>query len=341
MDVLKYASLVTLTLQKTVLDISMKYARTRPGDMFLTGTAVLMAEVAKLSMCLFLVFIFPNEGGRDFKKFSTLLYRTIIVNKVDTMKVCVPSLLYLIQNNLLYIGVEHLNVVTFQITCQTKIFTTAIFSVLLLKRNLSKTQWLSLLFLSLGVALVNMPNDNKSEGSEEYANNDKSPLIGFSSVLMAMVLSGLAGVYFEKILKGSADISVWMRNIQLSLLSIPLGILMSFTEHYDDIKEKGFFFGYDLFVVYVILINAFGGVLVGVVIKYADMIIKGFSFSISIVLTCLVSIAFFGFEISPQIMIGACFVFGSTFLYSYQPKKEKLQEPKKATEITQDKNELV
>ena len=338
MDVLKYASLVTLTLQKTVLDISMKYARSRPGDKFLTGTAVLMAEVAKLTMCLFLVFIFPNEGGRDFKKFSTILYRTIIVNKFDTLKVCVPSLLYLIQNNLLYIGVEHLNVVTFQITCQTKIFTTAIFSVLLLKRHLSKTQWLSLLFLSIGVALVNMPNDNESKELEE--NHNKSSLIGFSSVLMAMVLSGLAGVYFEKILKGSADISVWMRNIQLSLLSIPLGMLMSFTEHYDDIMEKGFFFGYDLFVVYVILINAFGGILVGVVIKYADMIIKGFSFSISIVLTCLVSTAFFEFEISQKIVIGACFVFGSTFLYSYQPKKEKIPEPTKAAEITPNGNEL-
>merc|ERR1711894_611597 len=103
--------------------------------------------------------------------------------------------------------------------------------------------------------------------------------------------------------------------------------------------EKGFFFGYDLLVVYVILINAFGGILVGVVIKYADMIIKGFSFSISIVLTCLVSTAFFEFEISQKIVIGACFVFGSTFLYSYQPKKEKIPEPTKAAEITPNGNE--
>lgn len=331
MEVLKYASLVALTLQKTILDLSMKYARSREGDIFMIGTAVLMAEVAKLIMCLTLVFIFPKEGGRDFKKFGTLLYRTIIVNKMDTLKVCVPSFLYLIQNNLLYVGVEHLNVVPFQITCQTKIFTTAIFSVLILKRQLRTTQWLSLLLLSLGVALVNMPDYDKTQDLQSDNSNKRNLIIGFSSVLMAMVLSGLAGVYFEKILKGS-DVSVWMRNVQLSLLSLPLGLIMSLTEHYEDIKVKGFFFGYDLFVVYLILFNAMGGILVGVVVKYADMIIKGFAFSISIVLTCLVSIVFFDFEITRLIIVGACLVFGSTFLYGYQPKTTIMKEQKQDTE---------
>lgn len=35
---LKYVSLVTLTLQNAVLGLSMRYARTRSGDMFLSST---------------------------------------------------------------------------------------------------------------------------------------------------------------------------------------------------------------------------------------------------------------------------------------------------------------
>ena len=38
--------------------------------------------------------------------------------------------------------------------------------------------------------------------------------------------------------------------------------------------EKGFFYGYDLFVVYLVALNATGGLLVAVVVKYADNILK-------------------------------------------------------------------
>ena len=41
-----------------------------------------------------------------------------------------------------------------QVTYQLKILTTALFSVLMLRRSLSKLQWLSLLLLFTGVAIV-------------------------------------------------------------------------------------------------------------------------------------------------------------------------------------------
>ena len=53
---LKYLSLVTLTAQNAILGLSMRYSRTRPGDLFLTTTTVLMAECVKFLTCLFLVY---------------------------------------------------------------------------------------------------------------------------------------------------------------------------------------------------------------------------------------------------------------------------------------------
>ena len=58
---LKYASLVTLTAQNTALGLSMRYARTRGGPMFFAATAVLLAEIHKLLICLFLVYIGNDE----------------------------------------------------------------------------------------------------------------------------------------------------------------------------------------------------------------------------------------------------------------------------------------
>lgn len=71
-----------------------------------------MTEIIKLTVCLVIVFI---EQKGSIKKLGATLYNIIFERKIDTLKVCVPSLLYVIQNNLAYLAVSHLNVVTYQV----------------------------------------------------------------------------------------------------------------------------------------------------------------------------------------------------------------------------------
>ena len=321
---LKYMSLLTLTFRNVILALSMRYSRTRLGDMFFEGTAVLMAEVVKLLTCMFLVYRSPEEGAGSFKKFTDILYKTIILNKLDTLKVCVPSFIYLIMNNLNYVAAEHLDVPTYETTYQLKTLTAAVLSVLILKKRLIKTQWLSLVLSVVGVALVQLSDAKETKVTE--LTHQQNRLLGFGAALSASVLSGIAGVYFEKILKEST-VSVWMRNIQLSLLAVPLGIFVSFFKHSEGIFEYGFFHGYDLFVIYLVMLNAMGGLLVAVVVKYADNILKGFATSLAIIITCIVSVFLFGFSISLQFSVGAALVIGSIFMYGYKPKPSTLQLP--------------
>lgn len=49
---LKYVSLITLTVQNALLGLSMRYARTREGDMFLSSTGILIL----LWLCAELLF---------------------------------------------------------------------------------------------------------------------------------------------------------------------------------------------------------------------------------------------------------------------------------------------
>ena len=137
----------------------------------------------------------------------------------------VPSAVYLIQNNLLYVAASNLDVATYQITYQLKILTTAMFAVTMLNKKLISTQWLSLLILIAGVAMVQLSDVKESKSSANMA--EQSKVVGFTAALSACCLSGFAGVYFEKILKGS-DVSVWMRNVQLALLSVPMGLITSY-----------------------------------------------------------------------------------------------------------------
>jgi UDP-sugar transporter A1/2/3 len=194
--------------------------------------------------------------------------------------------------------------------------TTAFFAVVILKRSLLRIQWGALLILLIGVILVQLAHSERKIGSSGI---DQNQLVGFSAALAACFLSGFAGIYFEKILKGS-QISIWMRNLQLSFLSLPIGFL---TCHLNDgkiIQNQGFFFGYDWFVVYLIILQACGGLIVAMVVKHADNILKGFATSLAIVISCIASIYLFDFELTFQFSIGAIFVICSIFMYSHQPK---------------------
>lgn len=191
------------------------------------------------------------------------------------------------------------------------------FSVFILKRTLLKTQWSSLVTLIIGVVLVQLAQSDDS--TKVSSGVEQNRFLGFSAALFACMLSGFAGVYFEKILKGS-DVTVWMRNVQLSLCSIPFGLLTCFISDGDIIKKQGFFFGYDGFIRYLIVLQAGGGLLVAVVVKYADNILKGFATSLAIVISCVASIYLFNFNLTLQFTIGAILVIFSIFLYGYTPK---------------------
>ncbi|KAK3875679.1 hypothetical protein Pcinc_016052 [Petrolisthes cinctipes] len=310
---LKYVSLVTLTVQNSAVALSMRYARTRSGDMFIASTAVVMAEFVKLLASLFLVY--KQEGS--IQHWFMALHTQVWQQKMDTLKVCVPSFIYLIQNNLLYVSASNLDAATYQVTYQMKILTTAMFAVLILRKQLRGTQWLALLLLTAGVALVQLSaSDGKSGAAEENQNR----LLGCAAAIAACCCSGFAGIYFEKILKGS-EVSVWVRNVQLSFLSLPLGVATAMVSDGSEIIEKGFLFAYDGFVWYLVVLNAVGGLLVAMVVKYADNILKGFATSLAIVISTVASVFFFGFVLTFQFLVGTALVMASIFLYSHEPSK--------------------
>nr|XP_023015881.1 UDP-galactose/UDP-N-acetylglucosamine transporter srf-3 [Leptinotarsa decemlineata] len=284
--------------------------------------AVLMSEVVKLVTCIVLVYL---ESGGIVKLFEAI-NKQIIRQPVDTLKICVPSFVYLVQNNLLYVSASHLDAATYQVTYQLKILTTAMFSVFILKRELLRTQWFSLLTLIVGVVLVQLA---QSDDKQTVTNgHEQNHLVGFMAALAACCLSGFAGVYFEKMLKGS-DVTVWMRNVQLSFCSIPFGLISCYAYDGAKIREQGFFFGYDKFVNYLIVLQACGGLIVAVVVKYADNILKGFATSLAIVISCVASMYIFDFELSLQFALGAAFVIFSIFLYGHTPKKPVMAGPYK------------
>lgn len=306
---LKQLSLVLLTLQNALLILVMRYTRTRKGDMYFATTAVVLSEGLKVLTSL--MILAAQEG--TFTKLMCYLRDNIWRQPLDCLKVSVPAFIYTLQNNLLYIALSNLDAATFQVSYQLKILTTALFSVLMLKKKLSPQQWSSLVILFVGVALVQFrPEDSKSS---KTATTDQRPSVGLFAVILSCFMSGFAGVYFEKILKGTKQ-SLWLRNVQLGSMSVIIGLITMEIKDGPKIQERGFFFGYDYVVWIVIVFQSLGGLLVAVVVKYADNILKGFATSAAIVLSCIASIYLFDFKLSFPFTTGAFLVIISVYIYS-------------------------
>ena len=146
------------------------------------------------------------------------------------------------------------------------------------------------------------------------SSQDQNHLLGLTAVVISCLSSGFAGVYFEKMLKGS-DTSVWMRNVQLGIFGSTTALISLVAKDGSAIAAKGFFFGYTPLVVFVVVQQAVGGLIVAVVVRYADNILKGFSTSLSIIISCIASIFLFGFVVTLTFFIGAVLVIVSIYMY--------------------------
>ena len=165
--------------------------------------------------------------------------------------------------------------------------------------------------------MVQLQHTSSKTSSNSYATS-QNPILGVVVVLTASLMSGFGGVYFEKLLKNSPK-NVWIRNIQLSTYGVVFGLITVFGSERKAVMTKGFLFGYDYLVWAVIIIQSVGGLLVAVVIKYADNILKGFATSVAIILAALISVILFHFQPEMYFIVGASLVVTATILYSKFP----------------------
>lgn len=308
-----------LTLQATCYFSLLRYSRTRPNKMYFASTAVFLAEVIKLLVTLVVIFL----QRRNVKEFGSFLLDNFLINPLDTLKLSVPSVLYIVQNNLVYIAMTHLESTTFQITNQLKIISTAIFSVALLNKQLTRIKWISLILLSIGVTMVqvdshtSVPQPNILTNTDSTSvNKEQSMILGLVSVLAASLVSGFAGVYMEKIFKGQRQTSFWVSNAQLYTFGIFLGLIGVIYQDGVEIAKMGFFHGYDFVVCLVVVFASAGGIIVSLILKYASCITKGFATSCAIVLSSIVSLYVFDFVPSILFVVGAVSVIAAVMMYS-------------------------
>lgn len=308
---MKWVSLVALTFQTSWQVFVIKYARAS-GTKYLNTVVVLLSEILKVVLSFLLITL---EEGSLSKSFNVVIgsYRR---ERLEALKLGVPAIAYAIQNNLIFYSLDKLNAAVQQVTYQLKILTAAALGVALLGKSLGLTKWMSLLLLVVGVSVVQWPKDADLSTDVANAEIHSGAIMGLLAVLVACFVSGFAGVYIEKLLKQSTS-SVWVRNFQLGIFGAIVAFGGAMAQDGQQILHAGLFQGFNWRVVLAVFTHASGGLLVAVVLKFADNILRQFSTAISIVITSAGS-ALVLRDFSPDLkfVTGAFFTVLATFMYN-------------------------
>lgn len=314
-EFLKWLSLFIFTLQNAAFVLLMRASKVLTPTHYNSAVAVLVTEVLKLPFsCALLCFEKSSLTGA-----CSQLSADICGQPLDTLKIAVPALLYTVQNNALFIAVGHLEAAVFQVTYQLKTLTTAVLTVAMLGRSLTAHQWVALVLLTGGAALVQEPKKSNPSIRADGSSGASALVVGITATVIACVCSSVASVYLEKILVESKP-SVWVRNVQLCIFTIPIAWVGTLMVEDKYMKEDGTpLHGFNAIVWAAILTNAAGGMLVATVMKYAGNILRNFAQACAIIVGGLGSWFLFGFQITMPFVVGVGLVILSIFLYGSKP----------------------
>ena len=326
-----------MTAQNTSVVLVSRYTRVGVSneDLYNINDIVMITEVGKLVLAAALEYRITN--GQLVRS----IRENIFEQPLDFFRILIPSLLYLMQNSMLYIAISNLTAPMFQVTYQCKLLTTAIVSVVMLQRRYNMKQWICLTVLGLGVAVVVL---GASEGGKKVSSSDggkgdianaQNLFTGLVAVTIACLCSAFAGVYFEKVLKHStndggqarAPVSMWMRNVQMAFFSICIAMMNMYREYGDrgytgetdgdnNPIPKPFMHGFTAWAWVIVALQAGGGMLVAAVIKYADNVLKGMATGVSVATGTFFSMFLFGTTLSMQFGIGSMMILVSVYFFS-------------------------
>ena len=315
-------SLVALVVQNATVVLMTRSAA--QWKQYHTSTLVLNQELLKMLFCLAL-FAHERKVASAEAYVAAL---TGILNERSVLKLAVPAGLFTLQNFLLFVSLEHLDVMTFQVLSQTKLLSAALFTVWLLDRRISNWQWVSLVVLAGGVLLAQYDTTGSRKHTPPNPGTGNAPsfILGAISCVLSGLSSSFAGVYFEKVVKTTPP-SLAVRNIQLGVFAIPMAIFSCLVL---DVRRGGFHYwqGYSPFILALVTVHAAGGLLVAVVVKYADNILKGFATALAIVVSGVFASLFWSYSPTKAFLVGCSLVMASIVLYQYtEPPRAKPAAP--------------
>lgn len=267
----------------------------------------------------------------------------------------VPAFIYVLQNYLNQTAVVLLDGVTFNVLNQTKIIWTAALVYWMLGRAQSRVQVLALAILCAAAVVMTLPtsasasahgssNDSEGDSESRELEADAAFISGVYQALTAAVLSALAGTIIQRALQMQKR-NAYMVTIELSVLgqltlaAWALGsslwppasepkahsgavVTDSLLNGTGERAAPGMWAGWTPMTFVALLCQAFGGVMVGFVIKHCGNVQKSFAVVLGMLISAGLEHVCNGKPFGVEMVAAVGMVALSTFLYVSNPPKD-------------------
>jgi len=215
------------------------------------------------------------------------------------------AILYTVNNQLTFFSLEIVDPGTFTLAKSLAPYIVALM-LRVLGQRLNELQWVCVLLQCICIA-VSQYDACKARGLV--------PMHGYMLVAVATCITAVSSVWNQKVVKGF-NVPV---NLQNSLLYVFGLAIASFsyavTPTRAGTEPKGFFEGYTPLALLLVLFQAFHGLAVTLVYKYADAIVKNFANSAVMAILVIISANFFDVPTTLHSWLGVAGVLVTTYAY--------------------------
>lgn len=261
------------------------------------------AVAGTFQIVLFAIFIWAEEGSLAALRQNVVKH--IVMDVKTTFKMSLPPILLILSSELLRISSDPLPVQS-QSANNYLIIGVLIFAVLVLKKKFYLSQALAIYLVAKG--LDQFPAENNLWIDEQTATTPINTFFGHFTIMWAILCYGLSYVVLELILK-SSEVSLWIRGIQMNLFTVPLYLIMSFTE--DRSSEIGFFENFNLIACFFIVFTIAQRMMELFVIKVVDSVYRCLALA-----TALVIIGIIRNPFTDALKLGSGLVLAGACLYA-------------------------
>lgn len=261
------------------------------------GAAAALAEAAKVSLA-FALFLLLEERKKI---------------RVD-LKYVVPSALITTQSIILATVYQQMENIVFQLCFQSRILFVFAISLVVFRRKYSVLQYLAQAFLVAGLVLMVFSNNpDKAGASPHSAPNalSSTPVHAIVLAFASSLMNAFSSVYFELLMKKSGR-GVWENAFLLGIFSL---LFSAGYTGYNLLHHPLAITDLSVLLVYV-AVQALYGLTTSWLVMRSSAVLKVLLNTVSITITTLVSIYWFGEAPSLPKLLSAAFVIAALALFN-------------------------